>query len=296
MIDLIQTIGIGILVGLVYALLGLSIVIIYKASSAFNFAIGQFLVIGSFLFYAMFAALNLPFLIALPLGLLAAGIMGAIIERLTIKPLLGKNPILMTKVTLGLYFFLSASIRFVLHYTGSPGWRPLGLPDITVKLGELLYLSERIWAGILCLLTFCVVMFFIFRTRWGIAIRAVSENQAKALAFGINARFILLISWAISSGCIAVAGVMISNFGILSTSSALVGFRAIPVVLIGGMDSIGGALIAGIIIGICESLVAAYIEPMGLIGFKEVAIYILMLLMLFIRPYGFFGTSRIERV
>jgi branched-chain amino acid transport system permease protein len=296
MMDFIQTIGIGILVGLVYALLGLSIVIIYKASEAFNFAIGQFLVIGSFLFYAMFAALNLPLLIALPLGLLAAGIMGAIIERITIKPLLGKNPILMTKVTLGLYLFLTASVRFVLTYAGSPGWRPLGLPDITVEVGELLYLSERIWAGMLSLLTFCAVMLFLFRTRWGLAIRAVSENQAKAMAFGIDARFIVLISWALSSGCITVAGVMISNFGILSTTSALAGFRAIPVVLIGGMDSIGGALIAGIAIGICESLVAAYIEPLGLIGFKDVAIYILMLLMLFIRPYGLFGTARIERV
>jgi len=296
MIDLIQTVGIGILVGFVYALLGLCIVIIYKASEAFNFAIGQFLVIGSFLFYTMFAALNLPFLIALPLGLLAAGIIGSIVERLTIKPLLGRNPILMTKITLGLYFFLSASVNFVLNYTGSPGWRPLGLPDITLELGELLFLSERIWAGILCLLTFGLVIVFIFRTRWGLAIRAVSESQVKAMAFGINARFILLIIWTISSSCIAVAGIMISNFGILSTSSAPVGFRAFPVVLVGGMDSIHGALIAGVVIGICETLVAAYIEPMGLIGFKEVAVYILMLIVLFIRPYGLFGTVRIERV
>jgi branched-chain amino acid transport system permease protein len=296
MIDLLQAVGTGILLGLVYALLGLCIVMIYRASEAFNFAIGQFLVIGSFLFYTLFSALNLPFLIALPFGLLAAGIMGSIVERLTIKPLLGRDPILMTKVTLGLYFFLSASIQFVLSYVGSPGWRPMGLPDITLDTGELLYLSNRIWAGVLSLLTFALVMAFLFRTRWGLAIRAVSENQAKAMAFGINARFTLLITWAISSGCIAVAGIMISDFGVLSPSSAVVGFRAIPVVIIGGMDSIGGALIAGIIIGICETLVAAYIEPMGLIGFKDVAIYILMLIALFIRPYGLFGTVRIERV
>ena len=101
MIDLIQSIGSGILVGLVYALLGLSIVIIYRASKAFNFAIGQFLVIGSYLFYTVYVAFNLPLLIAIPLGLLAAGVMGAIIERLTIKPLMGRDPIFMTKVTLG---------------------------------------------------------------------------------------------------------------------------------------------------------------------------------------------------
>ncbi len=296
MIDLIQAVGSGILLGSVYALLGLCIVIVYKASEAFNFAIGQFLVIGSFLFYAMFAALRLPFLIALPLGLLAAGITGAIVERFTIKPLLGRDPILMTKITLGLYFFLSASVNFVLGYTGAPGWFPLGLPDITVETGDLLYLSEHIWAGILSLLTFALVIVFLFRTRWGLAIRAVSESQTKAMGFGINARFVLLITWAISSGCIAVAGIMISNIGILSTSSAAVGFRAIPVVLIGGLDSICGALIAGIIVGIFETLVAAYIEPMGLIGFKDTATYILMLIVLFIRPYGLFGTVRIERV
>ncbi len=293
---LIQTIGSGILTGLIYALLGLCIVLIYKVSGAFNFAIGQFMVIGSYLFYTMFVAFNLPLPIALPLGLLAAGGMGALIERITIKPLLGKDPILMTKVTLGLYLFLGAFLNFALKYTGSPGWQPMNLPDITLESGDLLYLSERIWAGILSLLTFGLVMLALYRTRWGLAIRAVSENQVKAMAFGINARFILLVIWAISAGCIAVAGIMISDFGVLSAFAAPVGFRALPVVIIGGIDSIGGALIAGIIIGIFESLVFAYIEPLGLIGFKDVSIYILMLIVLFIRPYGLFGTARIERV
>ena len=296
MIDLIQTVGNGILVGFIYALLGLCIVIIYRASEAFNFAIGQFLVIGSYLFYTVFVAFNLPLLVALPLGLMVAGIMGAIIERLTIKPLLGRDPMLMTKVTLGLYFFLSALISFTLVYTGSPGWQPLGLPEVTLERGGFIYLSERIWAGILSLLTFGLVMVALFRTRWGLAVRAISENQSKAMAFGINARFILLIIWAISAGCIAVAGIMISNFGILSPSAAPIGFRALPVVIIGGIDSIGGALIAGILIGIFEALVASYIEPMGLIGFRDAATYILMLIVLFIRPYGIFGTVRIERI
>jgi branched-chain amino acid transport system permease protein len=296
MINLIQAIGNGVLVGLVYALLGLSIVIIYRASEAFNFAIGQLLVIGSYLFYAMFSALNLPLIVAIPLGLLAAGIMGCIIERLTINPLIGLDPLFMTKITLGLYFFLSASVQFFLSYFGSPGWRPLGLPDITLKIGGFLFLSDHIWAGILSLLTFVLVMIFIFRNRWGLAIRAISESQSRAIAFGISVPFILMIIWAISSSCIAVAGIMISEFGILSPSAAIVGFRAIPVVIIGGIDSIGGALIAGIIIGIYESLVFFYIEPLGLVGFKDVATYILMLVVLFIRPYGLFGITRIERV
>jgi branched-chain amino acid transport system permease protein len=294
MLDLIQTVGSGVLVGLVYALLGLCVVIIFRASEAFNFAIGEFLVIGSFLFYVLFFDLRIPFILALPLGLLAAAAVGALVERFTIKPLLGRSPISMTIVTLGLGFFLRACVQLIF---GSHTYSFfLNLPDITIEAGPLLYLSDPLWSGILAVLTFALVIFFLFRTRWGLAIRATSENQAKAMAFGINARFILLIVWAISALCIAVAGIMISNFGALQAGMGFVGLRAIPVVLIGGMDSIGGALIGGIIVGICEALAGAYIEPMGLIGFKDVAPYILLLIVLFIRPYGLFGTVRIERV
>ncbi|MDY6850975.1 MAG: branched-chain amino acid ABC transporter permease, partial [Thermodesulfobacteriota bacterium] len=271
-----------------------SLVIIFRASEAFNFAIGEFLVVGSFLFYVLFFDLNLPFLIALPLGLLAAAIAGAIIERFTIKPLIGQNPLSMTMITLGLSFFLRACVQLIFGAESFSFF--LELPDITFEVGEFLFLSDPIWAGMFSLINFGLVILFLFRTRWGLAIRATSENQAKAMAFGINARFILLIVWAVSAICIAVAGIMISNFGALSVRSGIVGLRAIPVVLIGGMDSIAGALVGGIIIGVCEALAATYIEPMGLIGFKDVAPYFLMLLVLFIRPYGLFGTVRIERV
>jgi branched-chain amino acid transport system permease protein len=294
MIDFIQAVGSGILVGLVYALLGLCIVLIFKASEAFNFAIGEFLVIGSFLFYIFFFDLSIPFLLALPMGLLAAALAGAIIERLTIKPLLGRSPISMTIVTLGLGFLLRSTVQLIF---GSHTYSfNLHLPDISIDLGFLFFLSDPIWAGILSLSTFGLIILILFRTRWGVAIRATSENQAKAMAFGIDARFILLLIWAMSTACIAVAGIMISNFGALAYSTGIVGLRAIPVVLIGGMDSIGGALLGGIIVGVCESIAGAYIEPRGLIGFKDVVPYILLLFVLFIRPYGLFGTVRIERV
>ncbi len=294
MTALVQSLGTGILIGLVYALLGIAIVIIFKASEAFNFAIGEFLVVGSFLFYVLFFDYGLPILIAIPLGLLAAGIVGGLIEWFTIKPLLGRSPISMTMITLGLWFFMRACVQLI---WGSHSYSFfLELPDITLELGGLFFLSDPIWAGIFSLATFGLVLIFLFRTRWGLAIRAVSEDQAKAMAFGINARFILLMIWAISAACITVAGVMISNFGALSVGSAIVGLRAIPVVLIGGMDSIGGALAGGLIIGISESLAGTYIEPYGLVGFKDVAPYFVMLIVLFIRPYGLFGTVRIERV
>jgi branched-chain amino acid transport system permease protein len=294
MSDLFQALGSGILVGLVYSLLGLCIVIIYKASEAFNFAIGEFMITGSFLFYVLFFDLRIPFVLAFPLGMAAAAVVGAIIETLTIRPLIGRSPISMTIITLGLSFLIRASLQLIF---GSHSYSFfLELPDISIEAGDLLFLSDPLWAGMLSIAAFALVIFLLFKTKWGLAIRATSESQAKAMAFGINARLILLIVWGASSACIAIAGVMISNFGALSTMSSIVGLRAIPVVLIGGMDSIGGALAGGIIVGVCESLVGAYVEPMGLTGFKEVAPYILLLIVVLIRPYGLFGTARIERV
>jgi branched-chain amino acid transport system permease protein len=294
MADFLQTLGSGVLVGMVYALLGLGIVIIFRASEAFNFAIGEFLVVGTFLFFILFFDLHLPFLVALPLGLAAAGVAGGVVERLTIKPLLGRSPISMTIVTLGLASLLRASVQLIF---GAHAYSfMLELPDITIEIGEILFLSESLWSAILGSGTFVLVLFFLFGTRWGVAIRATSESQAKALAIGIDSRFILLMVWALSAVCIAVAGIAISNFGSLSYMTAIVGMRAIPVVLIGGMDSITGALVGGIIVGVCEAFVGSYVEPMGLVGFKNIAPYILLILVLFIRPYGLFGTVRIERV
>ncbi len=294
MTDLLQALGSGILSGMVYALLGLGVVIVFRASEAFNFAVGEFLVVGAFLFLVFYADLRLPILVALPLAFLAAGAVGGLIERLTIKPLLGRSPIAMTIVTLGLASVLRSLVQFVFGANTYPF--ELRLPDIRLEIGEMLFLSEALWAGIISLVTFGLVILFLFRTRWGVAIRATSESQAKALAFGIDAGFILFLVWVVSAVCIAIAGVVISNFGSLSYLTGIVGLRAIPVVLIGGMDSIGGALVGGIAVGVCEALVGAYIEPIGLIGFKEVAPYILLLVVLIFRPYGLFGTVRIERV
>ena len=296
MMDFIQVIGNGILIGAVYSLLGLCIVLIYKASGVFNFAIGQFLIIGAYLFYIFFSGLDLPLFVALVLGVLAIAGMGALIERLTINPLLGREPMFMTKATLGLYFFLGAALQIGLAYLGSPGWAPLNLPDISLETADLIFLSENIWAALFSLITFATIALFLFFSRWGLAIRAVSEDQAKAMAFGINSRTIIMIAWALSAVSVAICGIMISNAGILSPSIAVVGFRAIPIALIGGMDSIFGAFIAGYLVGIFETVVASYIEPLGLIGFKDVATYILMLFVLLIRPSGLRGTLLIERV
>jgi branched-chain amino acid transport system permease protein len=292
--DFLQSLGSGILAGLVYGLLGLGIVLIFRASEAFNFAVGEFLVVGGFLFYILYFSWHLPFLVALPIGLGAAAAFGAIVERATIKPLMGRSALSMTIITLGLSNILAGGLQATAGSNPYPF--SLGLPDLTVELGILIYPSPQVWAGILSLVFFCLVLFFLYRTRWGLVIQATSESQPKALCFGINPQFVLLLVWAIATVCIAAAGIGIANLGALSYQTSLVGLRAMPVVLIGGLDSIPGALVGGLIVGVVEALTGAYLEPLGLIGFKEVVPYLVLLITLFIRPYGLFGTVRIERI
>jgi branched-chain amino acid transport system permease protein len=292
--DFVQSLGSGILSGLAYGLLGLGLVLIFRASEAFNFAVGEFLVIGGFLFYILYFGWHLPFLIALPIGLGAAAVFGAIVERVTIKPLMGRPALAMTIVTLGLSNILAGGLQSTAG--SNPYSFSLGLPDLTVELGLLIYPSPQVWAGLLSIIFFCLILLFLYRTRWGLVIQATSESQPKALCFGINAQFVLLLVWAIATVCIGAAGIVIANLGALSYQTSLVGLRAIPVVLIGGLDSIPGALVGGLIVGVVEAMTGAYIEPLGLIGFKEVVPYLVLLVTLFIRPYGLFGTVRIERV
>jgi branched-chain amino acid transport system permease protein len=284
----------GILSGLTYGLLGLGLVLIFRASEAFNFAVGEFLVVGGFLFYLFFFKWNWPFLLALPVGLSAAALFGAILERTFIKPLMGRPALVMTIITIGLSNILSGGLQATVG--SNPYSFSLSLPDLTVEAGPLIYPSPQIWAGILSVIFFGLILLFLYKTRWGLVIQATSESQPKALCFGINAQKVLLLVWAIATVCISAAGVVIANLGALSSQTAMVGLRALPVLLIGGMDSIPGALVGGLIVGVVESLTGAYVEPMGLIGFKEVVPYLVLLIVLFIRPYGLFGTVRIERV
>lgn len=289
-----QYLGSGILSGLVYSLLGLGIVLIFRASEAFNFAVGEFLVTGAFLFYVFYFIWHIPLPLALALGLGASAIFGALCERTVIKPLMGRHPLSMTIITLGLSNILIGGLQAT---AGSvPYSFSLGLPDATLEIGRLIFPSPRVWSGVISLTFFFLVIIFLYRTRWGLVIQATSESQAKALCFGINAQFILLLVWAVATVCIAASGIVIANLGALSSQASIIGLRALPVVLIGGLDSIPGALIGGLIVGIAESMTGAYIEPMGLIGFKEVSPYLVLIIALFIRPYGLFGTVRIERV
>lgn len=292
--ELIQSLGSGILTGLVYGLLGLGLVLIFRASEAFNFAVGEFLVVGAFLFYVLYFQWKAPLLVAMPIGLGASALFGALVERTTIKPLMGRPALSMTIITLGLSNILAGGLQATAGST--PYHFSLGLPPLVLDLGDVMFPSPRLWAGIISIISFGLVLLFLYKTRWGLVIQATSESQPKALCFGINAHFVLLLVWAIAAMCIAASGIVIANLGALSCQTAVVGLRAIPVVLIGGLDSIPGALVGGLVVGVVEALTGAYLEPRGLIGFKEVVPYLVLLMVLFIRPYGLFGTVRIERV
>jgi branched-chain amino acid transport system permease protein len=173
----------------------------------------------------------------------------------------------------------------------------VSLPDLTSEIGPFFFTSEQVWSSILAVSAIVILMLFYNYTRWGIIMRATAEGQVKAMAFGINIRFALTLTWMIAGILAAIGGVLVAWTGTLVYNMGFVGFVAIPVVLVAGLESIPGCIIGGVLVGVVESLTIFYLESaIGLEGFRLVTPYIFLLLVLMIRPTGLFGQVEIERI
>lgn len=289
-----QVLIVGIIRGGLYVIIALSIVIIYKSSGVFNFAIGELCTLGA-VFFVLAAHSGFPLILVFIAFIVLCFLGGGVIEKIVIQPLMGRDPLASTLCTIGLSMFLIGFYQVVL------GTSPIGievqLPDLTVVLGNLLFTSEQLWTAIFAISLLGMLLFFYHFSRWGISMRATAEGQVKAMAFGIDTRFVLTLSWAISATVAGLAGLIVAWTGSLQYNMGHIGLVAIPVVLVAGLESIGGCIIGGIIIGIVECLTIFYVEPMlGLEGFRSVAPYLFLLVVLMIRPTGLFGQIHIERV
>jgi branched-chain amino acid transport system permease protein len=220
---------------------------------------------------------------------------GVIIEKIVIEPLTGREPLSTTLVTIGLSTFLLGLYQLTLG--SHPVSFEVHLPDLTVAIGEFLFSSTQIWTSVFALTSIiCLLLFYQF-TRWGIVMRATAEGQVKAMSFGINTRFTLALTWALAVVVAGLGGVVLAWGSGLTDNMGLVAMVTIPVVLIGGLDSIGGCIIGGFLIGIIEVLTSFYLEPATkLDGLRSVTPYLILLVVLLIRPTGLLGQVRIERV
>lgn len=289
-----QALLVGTIKGAVYVIIALSLVIIYKSSEVFNLAVGEFVVLGGISYLVAYST-GLPLYLVVPLFLIFCALGGAITEKIVIQPLMGRDPLSTTLATIGLSIFLIGFYQITL------GTHPIGiefnLTDMTFEAGELFFTSEQIWSAILAVGSIVILISFYQFSRWGIVMRATAEGQVKAMAFGVNTRFTLTLTWMLAAMIAGVGGLLVSWTGSLQYNMGYVGFVAIPVILIAGLDSIGGCIIGGILVGITEALTTFYLEgALGLPGFRSVTPYLLLLVVLMIRPTGLFGQERIERV
>lgn len=291
MVDFAQTVITGSMQGFIYGLVALGFVLIYKASHTFNFAQGEMLLVGALFLWLFTTELHLPIWLALIITLLICFAIGWLLERFPLRPLIGESVVVLIMVTVALSSFFEA-IALMIFGRKSIEYFPEFIPRGRVSLGELSLSTGHLWAAGFCLFVVLVFTLFFRRTTNGLRMRATAEGHLVAQSTGINVRMIIAISWAIAATVAAVGGILLGALTSVGMELSSVGLKAIPAALVGGLESIHGAIIAGLIIGIVESLTTMYIG----FGLSEIVAYVLLVLVLIIRPHGLFGLETIERI
>jgi branched-chain amino acid transport system permease protein len=282
----------GLLVGVMYSLVALGFVLIYKASAVFNFAQGAMTLfaalalVGFIPYIGMVGAVVAVFLL---MALLALGI-----ERIILRPLVARPPLSLFMATIGLGFFLEGFSQAL--WGTQPKGLDLGIPDTPFEVAGIFISRLDLLGAIVAAFLVLALVWFFQRTTTGLGLRAVSDDHEAALAVGIPLRQAWTVTWAIAGMVAVVAGILWGTRLGVQFSLSLVALKALPVLIIGGLDSIPGAIIGGLIVGATERLVGGFIDPYVGGGVKDFSPYVLALMFLIFRPYGLFGREIIERV
>lgn len=284
----------GIVVGSVYALVALGFVLIYKSSDAINFAQGEFLLIGTYVCLTLVASYNVPFIAALLLALAFSALLGWSVEKVVLRPFIGKPVISMIMATIG----LSSVLAGIVHIIWGHETRvyPPVFSEKPLHFGEVIIAPVYAWSFVIVMIWLMIFTLFFKYSRFGIAMRATADDQQAALSMGISVKTIFAIAWAIAAIVSAVGGVLLGNINGVNSSLSLIGLKVLPVAILGGLDSIPGAIIGGILIGIIESMTGGYLDPLVGGGLKEVIPFVILVIILMVKPYGLFGKKEIERV
>jgi branched-chain amino acid transport system permease protein len=284
----------GVLIGLMYALIALGFVLVYKATDAINFAQGEFVMIAGFVVVAFLFTYKMPLWFSVLVGLLAMIAFGFGLERTVLRKLIGRPIIAVVMATIG----LAAILRGLGPLVWGADTKNLALPipDEPIIWGPLFIPPIQIVGAAVSLAFLGIFTWFFLKSRKGIAMRAVADSQQVAMAMGINVERYFALAWAMTGIVSALGGVIWGSLLGVDVHLALVGFKVFPVVILGGLDSIPGAIVGGLIVGIVENVAAGYIDPYVGGGTKDFAPYVLMIAALMVRPYGIFGKRIIERV
>jgi branched-chain amino acid transport system permease protein len=282
----------GLSIGFLYALAALGFVMIFKSSSVLNFAHGELLSIGAFIFLAFSVVWKLPIYLSFLLTLVGAFAMGFVIERLFLRPLIGEALIEVIMLTVGLAAMFKGLLLVIFggNLFNYPDFLPAGL---TIKWGAINIPPVYVASFIIGIIFLSIFGFFFKYSSQGIYMRSVADNQPAALSLGVHVRRVFAMSWAIAALVCAISGVILGIMnGINVHDISVMGLKVFPVVILGGLESIGGAIIGGLIIGILETFTGGYVST----SLKEVIPYIVLVFILLVKPYGLFGLVEIERV
>lgn len=282
----------GVAIGCIYALIALGFVLIYKATEVVNFAQGDVMMLGAFVAFTFAGLWHFPFWLAVIFAIAVLAVVGALFNRLLLRPIIGQPAFAAVMVTLAAGFVIRGVATMV------PGWGAdtyaLKAPysDSVIKVGGLSVLSDHIAIIVLTALLCAGLYLFFKNTRVGIAMQATSQNQLAANYVGIPVPRINMLIWGISAGVAAFAAVLLAPITFVHSNMGFIGLKAFPAAVVGGFGSIPGAIVGGLIIGLVESYAGFYLPE----GFKDVAAYIVVLLVLLIRPSGIFAEMRRKKV
>jgi branched-chain amino acid transport system permease protein len=284
----------GVLAGAVYALIALAFVVVYKASRMINFALGEWVMFGSRLTATGVHGGGLGVIeaaLAACAGMIALAVA---FNRIVLRRLVGMPLIALIMVTLGLGALMRGSAAVI--FAGMPGAVPLPIPVETLMLDGVLISTAKLAVAGIAAVAIAVVTWFFHRSRTGLALRAIADDQQAAMALGIDVERHFTIAWALVGVIAVIAGVLWSFTTGGGFGMALVGLKVFPIVIIGGLDSIPGTIVGATIVGVLESLSAGYLDPLIGGGFGGVASYLVLIAVLFAKPYGLFGRPAAERV
>ena len=289
--QVLQVIISGISQGLIYGLIALGFVLIYKATETVNFAQGELMMLGAFLGLTVVTA-GLPYWVALPLAFVGMWLVGMLLERAVLRPILGQPAFTVVMVTIGIGFIARGLVTMIPNWGTDTHTLNAPFKGEVVRMGELVIGAEHLVViAATVLLSSALFLFFRF-SRVGVAMQAASQNQLAAYYMGIPVRRLNSLIWGLSAGVAALAGVLLAPITFVHVNMGFIGLKAFPAAVIGGFGSLPGALVGGAIIGVVESLAGVYLPE----GIKDIAAYVLVLIVLVVKPTGIFGETASKKV
>jgi len=291
-VQVVQLVISGVAQGCIYGLIALGFVLIYKATETVSFAQGELMMLGAFIGLAVMTLLGFPFWIAVPSAILGMAAFGIGLERLVIRPILGQPAFSIVMLTIGISYVARGLITMIPNIGTDTHVLPVPYKDQYFNLGTLVINTEQL-VVIGATAVLCALLFALFRySKLGIAMQASSQNQLAAYYMGIPVKSLNGLVWGLAAAVAAIAGLLLAPITFVHANMGFIGLKAFPAAVVGGFGSLPGAIVGGLVIGIVESLSGFYLPD----GFKDVAAYVVVLVMLMVKPNGLFGEKLNKKV